>query len=251
MARRGLDLSTKETWSWSTARLPATARVARWGHFGTPVLLFPTAGGDYEEVERFQLVRALDRLIEAGRIKVYSIDSVAGRTWLEGTHTPEYASRVQNLYDAYIHEEIVPLIRRDCGGAEVEVIAAGASIGAFNAVASLCRHPDVFRLAIGMSGTYDLSKYLGGRSNSDFYFSSPLHYLPGMPDGEQLERLRQRFVLLATGEGDFEDPSESWRIANLLGSKRVPNRVDLWGADRHHNWVTWREMLPKYLAEMA
>lgn len=241
----------KQNWNWSTPRLPEPARVVRWGHFGVPVLLFPTAGGDYEEVERFHLVRVLGELIDAGRIKVYSIDSVAGKTWLQGTHSPEYCSRVQNLYDAYIYEEIVPHIRRDCCNAEIEVIAAGASIGAFNAVASICRHPDAFKLAIGMSGTFDLSKYLQGRFNQDFYFSSPVHYLPKLEDGAQLTRLRQRKVLLPTGEGDYEDPGESWRIANVLGSKGIPNRVDLWGKDYHHNWVTWRAMLPKYLAEAA
>ena len=49
----------KKNWSWNTQRLPEPARVVRWGHFGTPVLLFSTAGGDYEEVERFHLVRVL------------------------------------------------------------------------------------------------------------------------------------------------------------------------------------------------
>lgn len=242
----------KQHWSWNTPRLPEAARVVRWGHFGTPVLLFPTAGGDYEEVERFKLIHVLEPLIRGGRIKVYSVDSVAGKTWLAGTHSPDYCSRVQNLFDAYIREEVVPLIRRDCESPDIEIIVAGASIGAFNAVASICRHPDVFRMAIAMSGTFDLSKYLQGQFNQDFYFSSPLHYLPGMrEDSAQLQRLRQRLVLLPTGEGDYEDPGESWRIANALGAQKVPNRVDLWGRDHHHNWNTWREMLPKYLAEHA
>ena len=121
---------------------------------------------------------------------------------------------------------------------------------AFNAVASICRHPDAFKLAIAMSGTFDLSKYLDGKMNQDFYFSSPVHYLPGLDEGPQLAQLRKRFVLIPTGEGDYEDPAESWRIANVLGAKSVPNRVDLWGRDYHHNWVTWRAMLPKYLDEL-
>jgi esterase/lipase superfamily enzyme len=241
----------KQNWSWSTQRLPEPARVARWGHFGTPVLLFPTAGGDYEEVERFHMIRVLGDLLEAGRIKVYSVDSVAGKTWLQGTHSAEYCSRVQNLFDGYIYHEVLPLIRKDCNSDALEVVTAGASIGAFNAVATLCRHPDAFRLAIAMSGTFDLSKYLDGGFNQDFYFSSPLHYLPGLDDGPQLAQLRKRFVVIPTGEGDWEDPGESWRIANILGAKGVPNRVDLWGRDRHHNWVTWREMLPKYLNELV
>ena len=241
----------KRNWSWTSQRLPETARVVRWGHFGTPVLLFPTAGGDYEEVERFHLVGALAPLIDAGRIKVYSIDSVAGKHWLRGEDSPEYCSRVQNLYDQFVYSEVVPLIRTDCNDPNIEIVTTGASIGAFNAVATLCRHPDVFRLAIGMSGTYDLSKYLNGKMNLDFYYSSPVHWLPGLPEGPQLAQLRSRLVLLPTGQGKWEDISESWRIANLLGAKGVPNRVDPWGTDWDHNWITWRAMLPKYLGEHA
>jgi esterase/lipase superfamily enzyme len=240
----------KDTFRWRSERFGTQASLVRWGHFGTPVLIFPTAGGDAEEIERFHLVGALMPLVEAGRIKVYSIDSTAGRAWLTGVESPEYCSRLQNVFDAFIYNEVVPLIRHDCETAGIEVIAAGASIGAFNAVASVCRHPDAFRLAIAMSGTFDLSKYLQGRFNQDFYFSSPLHFLPGL-DGPQLDLLRRRFVLMPTGEGRWEDPGESWRMAQVLGAKGVPNRVDAWGPQWDHNWVTWREMLPKYLGENA
>jgi esterase/lipase superfamily enzyme len=214
------------------------------------VLLFPTAGGDAEEVERFHLIRVLEPLLDAGRIKVYSTDSIAGRTWVSGDHSAEFCSRVQNLFDEFIYREVTPAIRNDCGSDDIEIIATGASIGAFNAVATVCRHPDVFRMAIAMSGTFDLSKYLEGRMNSDFYFSSPLHYLPGL-EGPQLELLRKRLILLPTGEGNFEDIGESWRIAKLLGAKGIPNRVDPWGPEWHHDWNTWRAMLPKYLEEFA
>lgn len=240
----------KDVTRWYTQRLAQEVQLVRWGHYGTPVLLFPTAGGDAEEVERFHLVRVLEPLIDEGRIKVYSTDSIAGRTWISGDHSAEFCSRVQNLFDAFIYEEITPAIRKDCDSEDIEIIATGASIGAFNAVATLCRHPDAFRMAIGMSGTYDLSKYLEGRMYPDFYFSSPLHYLPNL-EGPQLELLRTRFILLPSGEGDYEDIGESWRLARVLGAKGVPNRVDPWGAEWRHDWVTWREMLPKYLAEFA
>lgn len=103
-------------------------------------------------------------------------------------------------------------------------------------------------MAIAMSGTFDLSRYLEGKFNEDFYFSSPLHFLPGL-EGPLLEQLRTRMILLPTGEGRWEDAGESWRMAEVLGNKGVPNRVDPWGESYDHNWVTWREMLPKYLAE--
>ena len=240
----------KEIVRWYSPNVGQDVQLVRWGHFGAPVLLFPTAGGDAEEIERFKLIGALRPLIDAGRIKVYSTDSVAGRAWFSGEHSAAYCSRLQNGFDSLIYSEITPAIRHDCDSEGIEIITAGASIGAFNAVATLCRHPDAYKLAIAMSGTFDLSKYLEGSFNQDFYFSSPLHYLPQL-EGPQLEMLQKRLVLLPTGEGDYEDIGESWRIARILGTKGVPNRVDPWGTHYHHDWATWREMLPKYLDEFA
>jgi len=240
----------KHTYRWFSPNVEQEVQLVRWGTYGVPVMLFPTAGGDAEEVERFHLVGVLMPLIESGRIKVYSIDSIAGRAWISRQHSAEYCSLLQNRFDKLVIDEIVPRIREDCQSPDIEIIAAGASIGAFNAVASICRHPDAFRLAIAMSGTYDLSKYLEGRFIQDFYFASPLHFLPGL-EGPVLEQLRKRLILLPSGEGDFEDIGESWRMANVLGAKRIPNRVDPWGTQWRHDWVTWREMLPKYLSEFA
>jgi len=240
----------KETVHWYSPNIEQDVQLVRWGHFGAPVLVFPTAGGDAEEIERFLMVRVLEPLLNAGRIKLYSIDSVAGRAWISGQHSPEFCSKLQNRFDAFVYHEVTPAIRNDCRSDNLEIIAAGASIGAFNSVATVCRHPDAYRLAIAMSGTYDLSKYLNGSFNQEFYFSSPLHYLPDL-DGDLLQTLRKRLILMPTGEGDWEDIGESWRMAQVLGSKQIPNRVDPWGPQYHHNWVTWREMLPKYLAEYA
>lgn len=241
----------RDFFGWHTHRLPCPARVMRWGHWGTPVLIYPTAGGDFEEPEHRGMIGALAGLIDAGRIKVYCVDSVAGQHWTSRQHSPEYCSRVQNLFDAYIYEEVVPLIRNDCATHDIEIVTTGASYGAFYAVASLCRHPDAFRLAIGLSGTYDLSSYLGGHWCDDFYYSSPLHYLPGLGEGWQLEMLRKRYTILATGSGRWEDPGQSWNLANVLGAKGIPNRVDDWGPGVDHDWPTWLAMLPKYLGENA
>jgi len=243
-------MSEKVVSRWFSPRVEQEVQLVRWGSFGTPVLLFPTAGGDAEEVERFHLIRVLEPLLEAGRIKVYSTDSIAGKAWTSGDHSGEFCSKMQDRFDAMIYHEITPAIRNDCNSGDIEIIAAGASIGAFNAVATVCRHPDAYKTAIAMSGTYDLSNYLEGRFNQDFYFSSPLHYLPEL-EGPQLEMLRKRLIVMPTGEGHYEDIGQSWRLANVLGAKGIPNRVDSWGEGYHHDWITWREMLPKYLDEFA
>jgi esterase/lipase superfamily enzyme len=244
----------KQRDTWRSPRLGCDVTVVRWGHYGTPVLLFPTAGGDAEECERFLMVRALEPLLAAGRIKLYSCDSVAGRTWTDGQSSGGHRAWVQDQFDGFVYHELVPAIAADCRAADpgqLGVIAAGASIGAFNALASICRHPDVFAKAICMSGTYDLSRWMNGEHTGHFHFSSPIHFVPLLPEGEQLDALRRRFIVLATGQGRWEAPGESWHVAHVLGAKGVPNRVDPWGLQWDHDWVTWREMLPTYLAEHA
>ena len=240
----------KEKTNWYSHSLGEEVLFARWGYSGTPVLLFPTAGGDAEEAERFLMMDALESLLADGRIKVYCCDSVAGRTWLEGKGSPETASRVQNQFDSFVYRELVPAIRKDCDSEDIEIVVAGSSIGAFNALACICRHPDAFVSALCLSGTYNLEKYLEGRMNEDFYFSSPLHFLPDL-NGAHLDLLKQRFILFAFGQGRWESPEESWQVANLLGNKGIPNRVDPWGEEYDHDWPTWRKMLPHYLGRMT
>jgi esterase/lipase superfamily enzyme len=235
---------------WHSSRLGRQVSVVRWGTFGTPVLLFPTAGGDAEEIERFHVIDSLGELLAEGKIKVYSIDSVAGRTWIEGEGSDAYRAHVQSQFHDFIRHEVVPAIRTDCQSRDIGVIAAGASIGAFNAVSVLCRYPDAFTHAVGLSGTYDLTRFLDGPATSDFYFSSPLHFLPRL-EGPLLDTLRRRFVLLASGQGRAENIGESWRMAEMLGSRGIPNRVDAWGEEWNHDWPTWRRMFPQYLAECA
>lgn len=241
----------KQKMRWYSDRLREEIQVARWGWYGTPVLLFPTAGGDAEECERRPLIDSVRPLIDAGKIKVYSCDSLAGDKWLSGDASPRYCAWFQSQFDACVYHEIVPAIRTDCATADLEIVAAGASIGAFNALASLCRHPDVFRMAVCMSGTYDLTRFLKGDFSLDFYFSSPIHFLPNLGEGSQLAALRRRFALLATGEGRWEDPDQSWKMAQVLGMKGIPNRVDAWGKDYDHDWPTWARMLPHYLAQIG
>jgi esterase/lipase superfamily enzyme len=235
---------------WFSDRVQQEITVVRWGTFGRPVLVFPSAGGDAEEIERFHLVDACGPLLAEGLVKLYSVDSVAGRAMMAKAGSPEHRMWLLNQFHECVRWEVVPAIHADLGGRAMEVIATGASIGAFNAVAVLCRYPEVFGAAIGMSGSYRIERFYDEAWSQDLYFSAPLQFLPGL-DGPQLDRLRERFAVLASGEGDWENVGESWRMAAALGAKAVPNRVDNWGPQWAHDWRTWRQMLPQYLRELA
>ncbi len=242
-------MSTVQKSTWYSDRMKREATLVRWGTIGQPVLVFPTAGGDAEEIERFLLIRVLEPLIAAGRIKVYSCDSVAGHAMMVQEGTPGHRMWLLNQFHQYVRHEVVPAIRRDCNDDNIGIWTTGASIGAFHSVAVTCRWPQIFHRALGMSGTWDILRFFQTDKYTDDYFvSSPLQFVPTL-GGIHLEELRKRFILLASGAGRAENMGESWAIANLLGSKGVPNRVDPWGPEWHHDWPTWRTMLPKYLDE--
>ncbi|MBJ7609636.1 MAG: hypothetical protein JF887_09465 [Candidatus Dormibacteraeota bacterium] len=235
---------------WYSAHLHSDVTVVRWGHYGRPVIVFPTAGGDAEEIERMGLVDSVGHLIEAGRIKLYSCDSIAGYAMVRDEGSPRYRAALLDGFHHFVREEMIPAIWSDCDTSHAEVITAGASIGAFNALAALCRFPDVVSHAIGMSGTYDVSTFVGPDAGESLFFATPLYFLRVL-NGAALNRLQQRFAILASGEGRWENIGHSWALAAVMGERGIPNRVDSWGGEYDHDWPTWRFMLPQYLDELT
>lgn len=225
--------------------------IVRYGNWGHGLLLLPTAQADFLEYERFFLIKALEPLIFAGKVTVFSVDSINKQAWMNSSVHPIEAAHRQSLYSTYIEEEVVPHIRhalRD-GGARIGV--AGASFGAFHAANQFFRRPDLFDTFIGMSGFYDLTgDYTKGHWNDDFYFNNPTSYVPNIRDPHTLDLIQNHSQIhLITGQGAYEKPEASKRFSTLLWKKGIWNNLDLWGHDMPHDWTTWRQMLPYYVGE--
>src|SRR2546422_516787 len=74
----GMSSGVKTVERWFSDRLQEEITVVRWGTLGRPVLIFPSAGGDAEEIERYGLVDACGPLLAEGRVKRYSVVKTAG-----------------------------------------------------------------------------------------------------------------------------------------------------------------------------
>jgi esterase/lipase superfamily enzyme len=237
----------KRLTGWYSPNLNRKLELVAYGHAGKPVLLFPTAGGDQLEAENCALIRAIRWMIEDGRARVYTCGSISGESWLSESCLPEQKGKMQSAFDRYISEELVPWIRSDVGDSRVRLIGAGASLGAYNAVNAHTKHPELFWLSLAMSGTYDFERWMKGYRDTDYYFNQPLLFVPNLKTGTQLDWLKQSFFQIASGRGRYEAPWESVRLGQVLGSKGIPNYVDLWGTEVEHDWPTWRTMLPVFL----
>lgn len=238
----------RQLWSWASPSLGGRElQVARWGWYGKPVLLFSTAAADCLDYERFLMIRMLWPLIEAGRIKVYSCGSITGEAWMNRDAHPAQRAALQAAFADYVEQELLPHIERDCDGLAGGYCAAGASIGAFNALHASLRSPHRFDLCISMSGTYAFDRWMDGWRDDTYYHHQPLLYVGGLPEGPRLDMLRQNRFVIATGQGRAEAPDESRRMAALLQAKGLNTSLEIWGPDCHHDWPTWRTMLPMFL----
>lgn len=219
-----------------------------YGHSGVPLLMFPTAAADYLEYERFHLVEAILPFIESGAIRAYSVNSVNKYSLLNEQMSPPLKAELLTRYDRYITDEVLPLIRRDCGDGNGRPLTTGASLGAFLSVNAYFKHPDLFRGVIAMSGSYDIRSYLHGHYDDNVYFNNPVDYISNLNDDYYLPILRSAdAILLMTGQGAYEAPDRSRALSDILNSKNIPHKLDLWGADVNHDWPWWRKMLPQAL----
>jgi esterase/lipase superfamily enzyme len=236
----------RQMFTWFSPNLQREMSVARWGDYGKPVLLFATAVADCLDYERFLVIKKLMPLIEAKRIKVYSCGAISGDGWLSKTASNRHKTWLQARFDDYLVRELCPLLKNDSGG-NTGFIAAGASLGAYNALNAVCKHPDWFDGCVGMSGTYEFDRWVPGYRDMDYYYNQPLLYVGNLPEGPQLDTLRRAKIILASGQGRAEAAWETEKMGAILRGKGVQAHVEIWGHDVHHDWPTWRTMLPMFL----
>jgi esterase/lipase superfamily enzyme len=237
------------TTAWFSHNLGMEMPLVAYGHAGYPLLMFPTAAADYMEYERFYLIDAITPFIEKGLIRAYSVNSVNRYSLLNDKASPQWKAELLTRYDRYIMEEVLPLIRNECGP-DARPLTTGASLGAFLAANCYFKHPDEFRGVIAMSGSYDIRSYLTDYYDTNVYFNNPMDYIRNLNDDYYLPILQHAdSIVITTGQGAYEAPNRSRDFSALLSSKGIPNLLDVWGHDVNHDWVWWRKMLPYFLGK--
>ena len=225
--------------------------VIAYGHHGRPFLVFPAEQGRAWDFEANGMIDAVRPLIDAGRAKLYCVDSHDAASWSNRSLPLEERANQHGVYESWIIDRVLPAIHADCGGA-IEVPTLGCSLGAFHAVLFALRRADLFPLAIGMSGNYDPSTWHGWGDRGDAaYFTNPVDFVPHL-NGDHLEWLRSRLsVLLVVGQGQWEDTTgalDSTRgLAAVLRAKGLRCELDLWGHDVPHDWPSWQAQLAHHL----
>lgn len=237
----------REITSWYSPSLNKDMPVVTYGHYGFSLLLVPTAGADFLEYERFQLINELEPFINGGKLKVYSVNSENNNSWLNKNIAPWDAAHRQDEWNNYIYNEVVPFIKNS-SSPETPIIVSGASFGALHSMNLFLKRPDLLNGVIAMSGVYDLTYYSNGYMDDTVYFNSPQHYVPNLTDQNIIDQInKSHHVHILTGSGSYEDPRAGGEFAKLLYEKGIWYDFDNWGPNYPHDWPTWRAMLPHYI----
>ena len=233
---------------WHSPRLGHEMGVAVFGHWGPPLLAFPTSHGDEWELERNNLIAALGGFVDEGRVKIFCVGSNNHDSFLNRGAHPSHRSWRQRLFDDYIRSEVFPFIHSHCQSSDIGITTTGMSLGAYHAANTLFRYPHLVKRCYALSGVYDLRSRMNGGYDENFYFHNPVDYLSNLNDPWYFEQYATCDIHLATGTGPWEDSSATYRLSEVLSRKGIPHHLDDWGPRGGHDWPYWKDQLRGYLS---
>ncbi|MPZ54769.1 MAG: esterase [Acidimicrobiia bacterium] len=220
------------------------------GHWGQPLLAFPSEAGNIRDWEWNGMIGAVSDLVEAGRVKIYAVPSFDSESWSKTDIPTEERARRHGPYEDWIMHGAVPFIFEDQGG-ETGITVAGPSLGAVHAANFCLKHGHYFSRAICLSGMYDVASLGWGEYGDAAYFNDPLAYVANL-EGDHLSWLRgQISMILVVGSGQWEDTTganeSTHRFGALLAEKAIPHEMDVWDHNWPHDWPSWRAQIAHHL----
>jgi esterase/lipase superfamily enzyme len=218
-----------------------------YGHWGTPIMAFPSSYGRTNQFADYDMVSAVAHHIHAGRVKVFCVDGADSLSFYNFEAHPGHRAWMCHMYDRYIMEEVVPHIHHDCGG-PMPITTVGCSFGAYHAMNFALKYPWTFNRVIALSGRYDVRNYFDGYYGDNVFYNNPVDFIGGMPEGAHLHRLRhESSIRLVCAQGAFEKPQWTWDFSALLHHKGIPHWLDMWGHDAEHHWYWWKRQFDHHL----
>jgi esterase/lipase superfamily enzyme len=213
------------------------------GHWGYPLVIFPTTMGRFYEAKDFRLIESISWFINNGVVKVFCPDSIDKDSWYAKHLHPSVRILNHTFYDRFLAEELVPAIQRECHVPKIAV--GGCSFGGFQAANFAFRHPELVSHLFSMGAAFDIRSFMDGYYDDNVYFNNPPDYLPNATNPALWQMSK---IVLGTAEHDF-CKGENYRLAGILGRKGINHWLD----DRPygtHDWPVWRDMLPSYLSNL-
>jgi esterase/lipase superfamily enzyme len=209
------------------------------GHWGYPILMFPSSGGQFTQNTDFGLTGSVMQFIEEGRIKLYNVESIDMLSFYNdgmdsGTKIHNY-----ELYMQFLKEELIPYIQRECNSHRIGT--AGVSFGGFHAANTAFRFPDLVSHMISMSGVFNIRNMTPLSDDIRIYYNCPDEFMP-QEEGWKYHHMQ---IVLSTSDWDSCQPKNQY-MAGILDAKGIP----YWYDEKkwiEHDWPLWKMVFPEYI----
>jgi len=234
----------REYHRWYSPSLERDMELLIFGHAGARVLVFPTSMGRFYEWEDRGMMGVVQDDLEHGRLQIYCVDSVDAESWYARWKHPGARVWRHIQYEQYLLREVLPLSQQK--NHNPFLITVGASFGAYHAVNFALRYPHLVGRTIGMSGIYDISRWVNGYHDDNVYFQNPVEYIGNENDSGRLEALRNVDIILAVGNGDSLYGNNTY-FSGLLWRQGIGNALRVWDG-WSHDWPYWMQMLRLYIS---
>ncbi|RGS52063.1 alpha/beta hydrolase-fold protein [Olsenella sp. AF21-51] len=228
--------------------------VTQYGTAGRPVIAFPEGDSSCASWGEGGMVDALAGLIDAGRVRLFCVDSADDASWYAGYAPADYRLTSLGGYFDLVENELAQLVRNKAPDAGAPIVV-GAGLGALNATIAMLRKPSLYGGLLALSGTYDAAWVVGDAMSDAWRAFSPVDLVRGLGDNPLLVKALSGLQLaFVCGTGAGEEGGQTQRtLQGELEAAGVGATFEYWGADVDHSWNWWqeeaRQLLPCLLEE--
>jgi len=224
-----------------------------YGHQGKPVMYIPSQAGRFFDFENFHMDDVFRPWIDAGKIMVYSVDTIDNETWADTNGDPRRRIERHEAWFHYLVDEMEPRISGLTGERNhcyTPIMPFGCSMGAMHAGNLFFRRPDLFDSVLALSGLYEAKYCFGDYMDDLVYQNSPVDFLRNMPNDHPWIRMyNERRMIFCVGQGAWEDELKegTMHLKEVLDQKGIHAWVDFWGMDVAHDWPWWHRQAAYFL----
>jgi esterase/lipase superfamily enzyme len=210
------------------------------GHWGYPILMFPSSGGQYTQNTDFGLTGSVMQFIEEGRIKLYNVETLDMLSFYHDHMITEQKIHNYELYMQFLKNELIPYIQNECNTHRIAV--AGVSFGGFHAGNTAFRFPDLVSHFIGMSAAFSIRSMAQLSDDMRIYFNCPAEFM----QNEEGWKYNHMQIVLGTSDWDI-CRDKNLHMSGILNAMGIDHRYDekKWTP---HDWPLWKMVFPEYVA---
>ena len=213
------------------------------GHWGYPILMFPTSMGGYLQNKEFGLLDTVDALVDAGKIKLYNVETTDFQSFYAKDLPAQAKIYNYNLYTQFLKEELVPAIQIECGVHRIAV--AGCSFGGYHCTNFAFKNPDLVAHLFSMSGAFSIKSFMKNHYDDNVYFNEPMDFMNHVESW----KFNHMNIVLGTSDGDI------CREDNLNMSRLLANKgINYWYDEKRwasHDWPLWKIMFSDYVRKIT